>query len=60
MTRHISLDSRPDLKQPERERIAEQVEAFLAKGGKIKTFTPTERKEQDDKIRFGAREQADD
>lgn len=60
MTRHVSLDSRTDLKQAERDRIAEQTAKFLAKGGQIKTLQPTERKEQNDKIRFGAREQADD
>lgn len=43
MTRHVSLDSRPDLKQAERDRIAEQTAKFLAKGGQIKTLQPTER-----------------
>lgn len=43
MTRHVSLDSRPDLKQAERDRIAEQTEKFLANGGQIKTLQPTER-----------------
>lgn len=50
---HVSMDSRPDLKREERERIERQMRAFLRLGGKITQVDPTCRAISDDHQHVG-------